>query len=480
MKAIVYGILIFSSCLSRAQLSPEYFAQFKSDWLQFVDSTKDRATYPWYAAWIQSSALKWDPIGTAKPLPAECASGLESLNHGGCQNLLRTGLENILLNALGVMTIQLEPGRHPFARHVMMELPGGVRLKGLLGLKGDGKKRPLVILRLGIFSNSEEFFPERYLFMQLFEESPFNILILESLSGSEFSQNNHKISVGGFEEGRQNYWIAKKLKNTSEPLSQLIGSIHMVGVSLGGHGVFYSAILNEKATAVKGNSRQSKPIDSFLAFCPLVNLKETFEFHKKNKWSYQLMNAWAQQRLPHLFQIYPTLHSQDMIFDLLNILNKKPYQSLMPDSSLEEEKTEDEDVSNKDFFARNDYFSELDKINTPFYVIANLKDPIVPYKLNAERLKALKNISLITLESGYHCSLPIAYDWHLMSKMYHNHLIKMSKDFSLAQIRQSKEREVLNLPGQIKPLQTDYFLRSIPTDAATTSLLKRWMRAQQD
>ncbi len=40
----------------------------------------------------------------------------------------------------------------------------------------------MVILRVGIFSNVNEFKAERAWLMMLFEQSPFNVLVLENMS----------------------------------------------------------------------------------------------------------------------------------------------------------------------------------------------------------------------------------------------------------------------------------------------------------
>lgn len=96
-----------------------------------------------------------------------------------------------------------------------------------------------------MFGTSEEFKPERFIFMMLFEQSPFNVLVLDNATGPDYLAMNSKPSIGGFSEGLQNMWIAKTLTDPTEPLSQIIESLHMVGMSLGGHGVLFSSLLNE-------------------------------------------------------------------------------------------------------------------------------------------------------------------------------------------------------------------------------------------
>jgi pimeloyl-ACP methyl ester carboxylesterase len=446
-------VLFFVSPLAFSQLEVGEFKTLESPTFQFIESEQTKVQYPWYARWIQSDFFKNQPQPNKKNWPEVCVEPqLKSLQDLKCQNELKTGVEDIFRNTWGVMNIKLNPAHHPFAKHVMIQLTGGIRLKGLLGWKGDLQKRPLLILRLGIFSNTEEFYPERFLFMQLFEESPFNVLLLESLTGNEFSLRNRVMAVGGVDEGLQNFWVAQKIQDPAEPISKIVQSVHLVGMSLGGHGVFYAALLNEEVSR--------KPIASFLNFCPLLNLKETLEYHQSNRWSYWLMNQWANVRLSHLLELYPHLSPNNLIFDFLTSVNKSSYQPLMPSLAIFRE-------GKKDFYGQNDFASELSKVKTPFYVVATKKDPIVPYHLNSEKLKSFPNIQLVELESGYHCSLSVAYDWYLMSKVYQQHFFRMS----------SASGDVLAADKSWQ--KSGYPVRSSNPSAGLESLIKRWQEQQQ-
>ena len=117
-----------------------------------------------------------------------------------CSKALETGHNNIFRNTYETLFLRLHPAQHPYARHVMFHLPGGIRLKGLLALKGDLRKRPLVILRLGIFSNTQEFFPERYLFMQMFEQESVTAFL------TALQQTPHILAMQGKSEG---VWAVK-------------------------------------------------------------------------------------------------------------------------------------------------------------------------------------------------------------------------------------------------------------------------------
>jgi esterase/lipase len=407
----------------------EDFKKIESSWIEILPVSDDQTqgSYPWWARLLQQDSLKLDPTGEGKSLKNEqCrpevlqgkASGSPAAILGAmdqyfkdCESQLRTSHTDILTNTLGTLFLKLHPRAHPMAHHVLFHMPGGVRLKGLLALKSDDRPRPLVILRLGIFSHTEEFFPERYLFMQLFEQSPFHILVLESLSGSDYVKHNSSFEIGGFEEGFQNYWIAKKLQNPKEPLSKRIDSIHLVGVSLGGNGTFFAALLNQW---------NGKPISSFLGFCPLVQFEETVDYHRTQGWSMKAINFWAKKRLSDLQKIYPDLDQNDFVPSLLTHL-KTQKETWSEEHAATHWPS---DYSKKTFAERLKFWSEWKGIESPFLVFATRKDPIVPFEVNSQKLidhdidVGDSRLKIITLEQGYHCSLPSAYDWKSMATIF--------------------------------------------------------------
>jgi hypothetical protein len=286
-------VFIFSA--ARAE-SPQtaFMRSFQSPKILFPDENSEYLQRipgrdPALMRWILQDLLAWSPTG--KPaffspgcLPQVWASQL----HGkriqvqgqlisqyltNCGTELETGVLSEGIHALKIMSIKLDLDNHPFLHRVVFRMPNGDKIKGRLALKGDLKKRPLVIFRLGVFGTSEEFKPERFIFMMLFEQSAFNVLVLDNATGPDYLAMNSKPSIGGFSEGLQNMWIAKTLTDPTEPLSQIIESLHMVGMSLGGHGVLFSSLLNE----FNLDENNEKRIKSFFGFCPVVHLKPNID-----------------------------------------------------------------------------------------------------------------------------------------------------------------------------------------------------------
>ncbi len=352
-------------------------------------------------------------------LPAELKVQKEYLQNylNRCKEVLETGSNAFVTNAYKTFMLKFDPSQHPQARHVMFELPNGVHVKGFFAWKGDMKKRPLVIFRAGLFSNSQEFFPERFLFIQLFEQSDYNFLLLESTTGPEFLRNNQKISMGGFDEGIQNIQIAKMIRQSNAAWKNIVSDIHMVALSMGGHGLFVAAMLNDL---------NGSPFKKFLGLCPLVNFQETFQAHQKSGYFMKPLNLWASYRLDFLKDRVQGLHKWTFIDQVLNY-QVQTYQG--PASW-------DSDINlpawiqgrRNDFWFVNNFWPHYSSGRSPVLVLATEKDPIVPFELNAKRLLEgtqpgnLSQIQVVTFQQGYHCSLPAAYDWNQTATILQSYL----------------------------------------------------------
>ena len=84
----------------------------------------------------------------------------------------------------------------------------------------------------------------RNILMHGFDESPFNILVLNGNTSAEYFMDNQRVSVGGFDEGRQAIAIAQWLR-TKSPIADRIASLHLIGISNGSHGTLYAAAYND-------------------------------------------------------------------------------------------------------------------------------------------------------------------------------------------------------------------------------------------
>ena len=320
------------------------------------------------------------------------------------------------------MWIRYRPFENPFMRHVILHMPGNVKLKGLLALKGDWTKRPLVIFRSGIYSNTQEFYAERGFFIQFFEQSHFNMLLLESMSGSEYVKHNKDLAMGGFEEGTQNYFILRQISKPEEPLSRIISSKHLLALSMGGNGAFFANLLD--------HVNKTRLISSLVAYCPLVNFQDTFDFHSGQGFSLAMMNYYGSRRIKEVAERVPNIRKQWFVSDLLRSIEqnyKSPLMGLAQNfqwpSYVREELAKKDSGLQPLFWRLNSFWKEYRDVAVPTRIFSTTNDPIVPYALNSHRLTdgrmnvGKSPVEVIELPVGVHCSLPGAYDWAMQTTM---------------------------------------------------------------
>jgi len=434
-----------------------FLEQFQSSRILFPSETSgiladSPGRYPEPLNFILESVLSWAPQGEPKLMSPACSSDLwqermqdprikNSPQLQGalvqkyfqeCRTELETGNNGYFANLKGMMTMKYAPQTHPFLRRVLISLPGNVKLKGLLGLKGDFKRRPMVVIRLGIFSNVEDFKPERAWLMMLFEQSPFNVLLLENMSSSDFVANNNQFSFGGYDEGIQNILVARLLNDPVEPISQVVDSVHFFGISLGGHGLLFASLLN------KYNSPKHGPlIKSFTALCPVVDLKSTMMSLTQSGVKSAFVDLWSRQRLAGLDRKIPSLVVYDNFAFLAKAISEitRTYHGGL--SYISSIKLPPGMKDSNDFWGVNDFWKFYNDVEEPVLVLATEQDPAVPFALNSERLQNRdikydsKNIRVVDLPQGVHCTLPIPYDWHSLTGLFQSYILSHSPNFRM-------------------------------------------------
>ncbi|MBK9324079.1 MAG: hypothetical protein IPM97_14230 [Bdellovibrionaceae bacterium] len=396
--------------------------------------------------------FSWTPSGAGAALSEKCSSDIWSRRlmdsrvspsaqlqgaviqkyFRDCGSELETGNTSDIANLLKMMSVQLEPKNHPFWHSVVFNLPGNIKLKGLLALKGDFKRRPLVVMRLGVYSNAQDFLPERPWLMMLFEQAPFNVLVLENMTGSDFVANNSRFAFGGYDEGLQNILVAQILKDPNEPLSGLVESLHLFGISLGGHGVFYASLLNSL------NSLKSKPLyQSFITACPVVNLQSTMRNLTEKKPEGYFVDLWSQNRLAGLGLKMPavTEHSVFGFLDKSVSEVARTYQGGL--SYVNSIKLPSGVVDGSDFWSLNNFWPAYKNVSEPVLVLATHKDPAVSFGLNSQMIQSKKlnisssNIAVVDFPLGIHCTLPISYDWKALGSLTQAYVLSHAPGFKL-------------------------------------------------
>ncbi len=462
LRSGILFILMQAFCLTvyAEGSSPQrqFMEQFQSSRLSFPDEKAPilmdaSGRYPFLLNILFQNVLSWVPTGEPAPMmtpgcvPDVWAERLQDprvrdsvLLQGAlvqkylqdCRTEVTTGSTGGVVNMTRMLTMKYDPQEHPFLRRVVVNLPGNIKLKGILGLKGDRKRRPMVIVRLGIFSNIEDFKPERAWMMMLFEQSPFNVLFLENMTSGDFVQNNSQFSFGGYDEGIQNILVAQLLKNPQEPISNIVESVHVFGVSLGGHGVLFSSLLNET------NSAKASPlIQSFMALCPVVNLQETMQNLTQGGIFSAFVDIWSRQRLKGLDEKLSGLSQYDNFSYLKKAISEITRTYTGGLSYISSIRLPAGMKDGQDFWAENNFWKYYKNVKQPVLIFATKMDPAVPFELNSGLLqnKILKvdskNIRVVEFPEGYHCTLPIPYDWKVLTSLFQSYILSHSPHFQL-------------------------------------------------
>ena len=202
-------------------------------------------------------------------------------------------------------------GKHGFKNIDFPQTPT-LKVRGLIGLHEKTEtqmRRPLVIFRMGIHGNRDEFMAERFLVKILYQDLGYHVLMLESLTSHGFVMANDKISFGGLEEGLQTFYILNQIYQKEFPWVDQISTIHLMALSMGGEGAFLTTYLDEQTR---------HQIKSVQILCPLINLEKTFDFHSKPGLVNAFGDFWNSLRLKAFTARAPELQKLEMwkmIFD---------------------------------------------------------------------------------------------------------------------------------------------------------------------
>lgn len=377
---------------------------YESPWLTF-DAGLDKERIPDACQFRNFVALRAQ--GAAAAGSADLGA-LTTQYLAQCETEIANGPKDLLRNLYRTLFIRFAVENNPYVRRVVFHLPNGYRQPGLIALKDDRHRRPWLILRAGILGNSVDVQAERFVLLQLFEQGPFNVIFLDSMTSAETIKLNEKLSVGGLDEGLQNYQIARQLRDPAEPLSRLVGDIHLMAISMGGHGLFMSMILNEVNPPL---------FKSAVGLCPMVQFRETFSGHERSPWSFWGMNLYASFRMSPLMKRIPGIRRSWFLPDAFAWVRDHYQGPLTDDGQVQFP----EGFPKTDFMKGNEILPYVPLIRTPVSVFATVKDDLVPYAINTGVLLQLPErnpaVQIHPLQESFHCSFPGAYSWSQMGDL---------------------------------------------------------------
>lgn len=409
--------------------SPEVeFPNANSEW-----SAATPGRHPFWVHLALNRILKWDPQDQPPAPHGDCATVkfVERLMQNpdpaakthifeeydkNCEDQYVTGPLLHSWQALRMFSQAYDIDDHPFLHRVVFKLPDGRKLKGLIALK-DNKKRPFVVLRMGIAGNIEEAFPERFFYYQFFERGLFHFLMVENMTGSDFIHNNKVLDFGGLAEAYQNLWLADLLQNPKQPISKLVESLHLVGLSLGGQGVLTSAWLLP-------HQKNPDSYRSILALCPLVNLGPTFDsLFLKSGWRKLPLEFWAHSRFGEFRDTHPELF--ESFFGLPHrVLTAIAKDYKKPNAALFGQREPEFLKNQTDFFALHELSKWQKQPHKPMWIWTTNDDWIVPVKINAA---TLVDQPIVHIKVGNHCSFPAAWDGRITQAMFRGHILGATK-----------------------------------------------------
>lgn len=461
--------------------------------------------YPNGFQWLKSDLWKWNPDGKPLAYSRECFDELglvqdrfyqdqnpEAWQNSihkifkDCDSVVQKSFQNTLLGMIQSLSIKLDLKSHPYVSSVLFHLPKGTRVGGLLALKGGDKPRPLLIFRMGVFSNAHEFFAERSFFIQWFEQSGFNVLLLESSTGTDYVDRNLNFEFGGLEEGLQNIYIAKKLQDPTQPISKYISEIHLAGISFGGQGVMVANYINDL---------QEKPIiKSTIGICPLIDLPATFEKIQAGWMESQITNLWTKGRLKSLVQRNGWQKRKDILPALLDQQEKK-YKGVVGNDWPGIELPNFQFIS---YRTANDVKNWKLAQKTPLSILWTKNDLLVDPKINVRQIELAQskaedtnklstkpleaagpkadngnssnknlnlNMNFFEFQQGQHCSLAASYDWQYMTRLLQMLVLRYS-DYQPDRYEKFVSLETLNqafsyIPFDVTDTKTEIFVDSL-------------------
>ncbi len=447
MRLLYIQTVLFCLCFAKAFSDPNEATPF-FQWIEDnSEYSKLASTYPAFENWIFKQ-FSWHPAVDLPRTSAACDPSRPRLQNSTlndyfvkdyahqnenfykmCRTELVINSNSAMLHNIKSLSFDDFEGLQNFKRVLFRWENNSTLLKGRLALKSDNAKHPLVILRMGIFGNSEDVRAEKFIMQILSQNTPYHVLVIENTTGVDFISHNNFLSAGGFEESFQTISIARRILDGELPFSKQVSKIFLTGVSLGGHGVLHALHLNEQL--------QKPVIEKALVLCPLLDFKAATDRLSERTLKTTLMDYWLQKRLrfleskePNLFRFDLSLFHETIFSRFIHRIQEQFTGVHAKDPKLNWKNNElmTKEIGEKDFSTAQNILHKYKNIKTPLLVLRTATDHLVDFDDNTKALESLlnpseeNNIGSILFQEGHHCSLPVAYRWDYLQRLFLDYL----------------------------------------------------------
>jgi acetyl esterase/lipase len=329
--------------------------------------------------------------------------------------------QNSTMNLLAFSKIEY-PKDRPYVKRLSIPLSDGRKARALLAVKPGGKARDLVVVRCGVFCDVGEGSVTASTLMNIYEENPVHVLLLNSASGADWARDNGIAHIGGFDEGYQNLEITRYVSQRQKAYGFKIKNIHIMGVSLGGSSSLFSSFYYEATPDFK-----DLPVKSFLAVCPMVDAREQFTRVLDSSF---VAGALYRQQLGELFRkILPHVNPIQRVMLPGSGRGSQDAVGAALDMSADYYERNWERLGFSRYLSRSGPVDRQELLNLasiPQYtnqfakftlVLHASDDMLVPYAQNSAELLSSQNerFGVLKVDRGNHCAFGPGLGWPVYS-----------------------------------------------------------------
>lgn len=417
--------------------------------------------------------LEWVPDGSLiSAVPPECLpetfekqaqqKGLSAAQYGRlAQNYFNHCGDILSAKATGGLMglIDFAMASYPFLDNshiqpLVFKTKDGRSVNGFIGIK-DQTPRPWVIYKCGVFCAAETNAASLKNYMiHLFDQSPFNVILLGNRTGQDYILSNKVFNFGGYFESQDFFDVAQWLRYES-PYTSLVSSVHAVAVSLAGS----AAYLTEQRL---DNSQYQRAdlFQSVTSLCAVSDLRPTVEdmygdtlkgfIFSELTWYY--LNS-VKNQLPGVNDLLG--RGQPDSTEFPNLLGRLASR-FMGDNSVNNPINEDiEKARQQEFWEKSNYSTYNHSTKVPLFVWASEDDSVVDFKINTGNLMKVKsqradpNLGMVGVPLGEHCGFATAYGYPVAATMLRTFILNNSPEFSERQMQKTIPM-AMSLPPMIE------------------------------